>query len=137
MRYFCLGGLNILALSLTLGLTPVPIAAQGTKGAAAARQKAWTLPRTPDGQPDLEGVWNSSTLTPFERPKKFTGKEFFTPQEAEEFAKDELNRVDGDRRATKLDPRKHHRPRQHCAQAGVDGRRPCGGAAVHPARARL
>jgi hypothetical protein len=98
MRYFCLAGLNILALSLILGLRPVPIAAQGTKGAAGARQKAWTLPRTPDGQPDLEGVWNSSTLTPFERPKEFTGKEFFTSQEAEEFAKDELNRVDGDRR---------------------------------------
>jgi hypothetical protein len=98
MRYCRLAAPNIFALALTLGLAPAPIAAQGANSAAAAREKSWTLPRTPDGQPDLEGVWNSSTLTPFERPKEFAGKQFFSPQEAEEFAKAELNRVDGDRR---------------------------------------
>ena len=79
-------------------IAPVPIAAQAAKRAAATKQNSWTPPRTPDGQPDLEGVWNSSILTPFERPKEVAGKEFFTPQEAEGFAKAELNRVDGDRR---------------------------------------
>ena len=98
MRYCRLAAPNIFALALTLGLAPAPLAAQGGNSAAAAREKTWTLPLTPDGQPDLEGVWNSSTLTPFERPKEFVGKEFFTPQEAEEFANAELNRVDGDRR---------------------------------------
>ena len=97
MRYR-LAAENILALALTLGLAPVPVGAQTQKGVGAAPEKAWTLPRTPDGQPDLEGVWNSSTLTPFERPKEFAGKEFFTRQDAEEFEKAELNRVDGDRR---------------------------------------
>ena len=27
-----------------------------------------TLPRTPDGQPDLQGVWDFRTMTPLERP---------------------------------------------------------------------
>jgi hypothetical protein len=35
--------------------------------------KTGTPPRTPEGQPDLQEVWNSSTLTPFERPKEFAG----------------------------------------------------------------
>ncbi|PWU06710.1 MAG: hypothetical protein C5B51_11670 [Terriglobia bacterium] len=65
---------------------------------AAQTKKNWTPPRTSYGVPDLQGIWNSSTLTPFERPKEYAGKEFFTPQEAEAFAKEELYRVDGDRR---------------------------------------
>src|SRR5262252_2637572 len=82
---------------LALVAAPVPMAAQLAQSPAALA-KTWTPARTPDGQPDLQGVWNSSTLTPFERPKEFAGKEFFSAQEAEAFSKDELNRVDGDRR---------------------------------------
>jgi hypothetical protein len=88
---------SVLALPLLPMLAPVPIAAQAAKNESAVR-KTWTPPRTSDGQPDLQSVWNSSPLTPFERPKEFAGKEFFTSQEAEEFTKAELNRVDGDRR---------------------------------------
>lgn len=95
MMYFRV--VSVLALPFLPMLAPVPIAAQAAKSPSTAR-KTWTQPRTPDGQPDLQGVWNSSILTPFERPKEFAGKEFFTPQEAEEFTKAELNRVDGDRR---------------------------------------
>jgi hypothetical protein len=95
MMYFRF--VSVLALPLLPVLAPVPIAAQAAKSPSTVG-KTWTPLRTPDGQPDLQGVWNSSTLTPFERPKEFAGKEFFTPQEAEEFTKAELNRVDGDRR---------------------------------------
>src|SRR5712692_11691659 len=44
-----------------------------------------TVPRTADGQPDLQGVWNFSTITPLERPTEFAGKEFLTDQEATEY----------------------------------------------------
>src|ERR1700685_3440722 len=27
----------------------------------------WVGPRTPDGHPDFQGIWNNSTLTPLER----------------------------------------------------------------------
>jgi hypothetical protein len=43
--------------------------------------KAWTASRTPDGQPDLHGVWVNNTVTPFERPQELAGKEFFTDAE--------------------------------------------------------
>jgi len=44
--------------------------------------KTWTLPRTPDGQPDLQGVWTNPTITPFERPVALGEKAFWTEQEA-------------------------------------------------------
>jgi len=73
--------------------------APAAKTAAKPADKAWTLPRTPDGKPDLQGVWNNATLTPLQRPTKGTGagKEFFTPEEAAQYTKEELNRVNGDK----------------------------------------
>jgi hypothetical protein len=64
----------------------------------AAAQKPWTVPRTPDGQPDLQGIWNNATLTPMERPAQYAGKATLTAQEAEAFEKEELGNVNADRR---------------------------------------
>jgi hypothetical protein len=50
------------------------------------------------GPPDLEGIWNYSSLTPLERPAEFAGKEFLTPQEAVAFTKQVLERGNMDRR---------------------------------------
>jgi hypothetical protein len=45
-------------------------------------------PRTPDGQPDLQGIWNNMTATPMERPPELAGKEFFASEaEAQAWAK--------------------------------------------------
>src|SRR5207249_8218001 len=43
-------------------------------------------PRTPDGQPDLQGFWTNATYTPLERPKNVT-KAFYSREEALELAK--------------------------------------------------
>jgi hypothetical protein len=40
------------------------------------------LPRTPDGRPDLHGIWDFRTLTPLERPGEFASKEVLTAEEA-------------------------------------------------------
>ncbi len=32
-----------------------------------AKAKTWNLRRTPDGHPDLQGIWTNATLTPLER----------------------------------------------------------------------
>ena len=47
-------------------------------GAIAAAQEA---PRTPWGDPDLQGIWVGSTLTPLERPAEYAGREFLTEAE--------------------------------------------------------
>jgi hypothetical protein len=44
----------------------------------------WTAPRTIDGQPDLQGVWNFGSNVPLERPTSLGAKEFYTPAEAAE-----------------------------------------------------
>jgi hypothetical protein len=51
-------------------------------GVLSAQSAKWTAPRTPDGQPDLQGVWTNATITPFERPPELAGKPFLTEQEA-------------------------------------------------------
>src|ERR687891_404242 len=49
---------------------------------ARANGQTWTVPRTPDGQPDLQGIWTNATLTPLERPASMAGKAFLTEEEA-------------------------------------------------------
>jgi hypothetical protein len=45
---------------------------------AAGTANNWTPPRTPWGDPDLQGVWNNSTITELERPKELSGKQVLT-----------------------------------------------------------
>jgi hypothetical protein len=80
-------------------LAPAHISAQTRPAAGATKQVTkWVPPRTPERQPDLQGVWAIATLTPLERPAEFAGKEFLTEQEAAEYEKQTLARVNTDRR---------------------------------------
>jgi hypothetical protein len=75
-RLTLLVALTMLACLPLAGQTPST--AVRTTGTAA---KTYTPPRTPDGQPDLQGFWTNSTYTPLERPDNVT-KAFYTPEEA-------------------------------------------------------
>jgi hypothetical protein len=46
--------------------------------------QTWKAPRTPDGRPDLQGIWTNASITPMERPAELGAKEFFTDEEAAE-----------------------------------------------------
>jgi hypothetical protein len=63
------------------GLTALVMAmALAAFASAAAQQqsaKAWTQPRTPDGQPDLQGIWTNYTSTPFEVPDSSDKPDFY------------------------------------------------------------
>ena len=75
----CLGALAALAVAIAVGALATPSAqaqpqTAGTDGA--------TVPRTPWGDPDLQGLWNNFTITPLERPANLAGQEFLSPEEA-------------------------------------------------------
>ena len=57
---------------------------------------ATSVPRTPWGTPDLQGVWNYSTLTPLERPSALADKRELTEEEAAAFAEAESRRLNRD-----------------------------------------
>jgi hypothetical protein len=85
-RRFLTSSKNVPAIAIVVALVaPVPVAGQ-----------TWTLPRTADGQPDLQGVWDFRTITPLERPVALGTKEFFTDEEAANFEKAENRRQDRD-----------------------------------------
>jgi hypothetical protein len=54
---------------------------------SAPAAKNWIAPTTPDGQPDLQGVWLSNSATPLERPKALEGKPVLTDAEVAELKK--------------------------------------------------
>ena len=80
--------LSSIALAIVILFVPAPVAGQKPQDVRTAPAgKTWTPPRTPDGQPDLQGIWSNATLTPLERPKGLGTKEFYTAQEFAELAR--------------------------------------------------
>jgi hypothetical protein len=66
-------------------------------GIAMAQTAASTeIPRNAWGDPDLQGVWNYSTLTPLERPSLLADKAELTKEEAAAFAEAQLQRQNRD-----------------------------------------
>lgn len=60
-------GVFVLALALPLN--------------GAAQTDTYTVPRTVDGNPDLQGMWTNNTITPLERPAQLSDKPFLSEQE--------------------------------------------------------
>ena len=80
----------IAALGFAIVLMPTP-SAQTPSGQTHAR----AFPRTPDGHPDLQGIWDFRSATPLERPARFTGREFMTADEVKAYEQLALEREDG------------------------------------------
>ncbi len=81
---FLVAACSVLAVAV---LAPGPAAGQG---------RAWTPPRTPDGQPDIQGTFTFSTITPLQRPAGLEGKETLTAEEAAAFEASENKRQNRD-----------------------------------------
>ncbi len=85
-----LAGSTVLALSLS--------------NPAAAQSGSQHL-RTPDGQPDISGVWDFRTVTPLERPEEFADQAFLSEEEVAAYAAERVaaSNADRDREARKLE----------------------------------
>jgi hypothetical protein len=65
----------VAALAFTIHGQPAP---------ARKPDAAKAIPRTPDGHPDLQGIWLNDSATPFERPKELQGRALLTDEEVTE-----------------------------------------------------
>ncbi len=70
--------MNRSVIIVSVLLAAGPVGAQ-TRGSGA---EGWAAPRTPDGRPDLQGIWTTQTFTPLQRPERYAGQEFLTEEEA-------------------------------------------------------
>ncbi len=86
----------IVCAALLLAFAPSALAQSGNGG---------DVLRTPDGQPDLSGVWDFRTVTPLERPERFADKEFLTEEEAAAYEQERVlaNNADLNREDTTTD----------------------------------
>jgi len=92
MRFRCASRVAGNLAFAVLILAPPPAAGQNTNAGAKPAGKTWTPPKTPWGDPDLQGVWPGTDLVgvPMERPQQFGTRAFLTEQEyaqKQDFAK--------------------------------------------------
>ncbi len=73
-------------------VTVCTIAAMVVSVSALATAQSSTPLRTAWGDPDLGGVWNNSTLTPFQRPERLGDQEFLTEEEAANVEQEAVDR---------------------------------------------
>jgi hypothetical protein len=61
----------------------------------APTAQTWKPRRTPEGHPDLQGIWDFRSATPLQRPARFAGREFMTQAEVVEYERLAAEREDG------------------------------------------
>ena len=81
------GGVLVLLCVVTL---PVMALAQSSLA------NDWTVARTSDGHPDLQGVWASDSATPLERPEELTDSPVLTDEEVATLQKRAAELFDGE-----------------------------------------
>jgi hypothetical protein len=76
----------IVVVGAVLKVRVIPVAGQAPAATSdsGGDAKAGPAPKTPWGDPDLQGIWTNNFETPLQRPAKFANKEFFTEEERAE-----------------------------------------------------
>jgi hypothetical protein len=79
MRAYSTMRTYLMLFATTFAIATAPLAAQSA--AKPSAPASWSVPRMPDGKPDLQGTWTNAANQPLERPKDLGAKEFYTPEE--------------------------------------------------------
>ena len=111
---------SIAALVATVSAAAFGMASLSGQAAkpAARTAKPWTLERTPDGKPDLQGTWTNATITPLERPASQANL-MMTPAEAARLEKMTRDRVE--RLGQDSDPNRPAPPKGGDGSTGAAG----------------
>ena len=76
------------AVMVLVAVAPVAAAGQAPNG--------WTVPRTADGHPDLQGIWASDSATPLQRPEELADKVTLSDEEVATLAARAAELFDGE-----------------------------------------
>jgi hypothetical protein len=123
MRYpFLVSTASLAAVAAMFALAPEPAIGQTAKAAPAA--KSWTPPKTPWGDPDLQGTWTSDDCigTPLNRPANFGDRLSYTEQELAQRQSQLAKQQQNDLKESVADQRVGTGPPPHW---GERARRPC------------
>jgi hypothetical protein len=82
MRHPILARTRVVAATIALAWLAAPSLSAQTATAPGQGPATAQIQKTPWGHPDLQGIWNNSTITRLERPADLAGKEFLTEEEA-------------------------------------------------------
>ena len=102
MRHRFLTSLSALAVVMVaFWLVTVTVAGQAPTAVAKAAKakpaaKPWTPPRTPWGDPDLQGIYNNATSTPLQRPNQFD-KPVLSEEEADTYQEQLREKINTDK----------------------------------------
>src|SRR6266576_3299373 len=77
----------IMTVLVFLKATEVAVADQAPTASVTAPAAA-PVPKTPWGEPDLQGIWTDESDTPLQRPAKYANQEFFTEAQRQELDKE-------------------------------------------------
>jgi hypothetical protein len=83
----------LIAVAVAVGVSGQ--AANTSTSANATADKTWSVPRMPDGRPDLQGVWANNGVTPLERPKQFGTRATMTDAELADLKRRAQKLIDG------------------------------------------
>ena len=102
-RYRFRGGMLmarfVLLAWVLVAVSPLSVWAQTSSIGA---DEADTALKTPDGAPNLQGVWDYRTMTPLERPTELGEQQFFSAEEASAFQRQGLDERNKDQRASEV-----------------------------------
>ena len=79
--------------AITLSETTVVAQAPSSSAATKSTDKTSSVPKTPWGRPDLQGIWSGEGIVvPFQRPKEFGDRQLMTEAEHQKAVEDLLKR---------------------------------------------
>jgi hypothetical protein len=87
---------SVITVAVVAAAASAAISAHITQASAQAPAASGTAPapahapKTPWGEPDLQGIWTDEFDTPFQRPAKFANQEYFTEAQREELERSSL-----------------------------------------------